>query len=64
MERLLALDPEDSRALWFLGARALADGRRADAAALWQRLLVQLEPGTEAYQTVREFLASVAPEGD
>ncbi len=62
MERLLALDPNDTRALWFLGARALADNRPAEAEALWRRLLDQLEPGTEAYQTVREFLASVSPE--
>ena len=62
MDRLLALDPNDTRALWFLGARALADNRPDDATALWQRLLTQLEPGSEAYQTVREFLASVRPE--
>ena len=62
MDRLLELDPNDTRALWFLGARALADNRPDDATALWQRLLTQLEPGSEAYQTVREFLASVRPE--
>ena len=62
MDQLLALDPNDTRALWFLGAKALADNRPDEATALWQRLLGQLEPGTQAYQTVREFLASVRPE--
>ncbi len=62
MDRLLAMNPNDTRALWFLGARALADNRPRRAAELWQRLLDQLEPGTQAYQTVREFLASVSPE--
>ncbi len=62
MDRLLALDPNDTRALWFLGARALADNRPDEAQALWGRLLDQLEPGTEAYRTVQDFLASVSPD--
>lgn len=62
MEKLFALDQNDVRALWFLGARAMAEGRPQEAEELWRRLLDQLEPGTEAYQTVREFLAGVEPE--
>lgn len=61
MERLLAIDQNDVRALWFLGARALAENRPREAETLWRRLLDQLEPGTEAYQTVSDFLASVEP---
>ena len=62
MERLLAIDQNDVRALWFLGARALAENRPREAETLWRRLLDQLEPGTDAYQTVSDFLASVEPE--
>ncbi len=61
MERLLAFNPNDVRALWFLGARAMAENRPREAEELWRLLLGQLEPGTEAYQTVREFLAGVEP---
>ena len=61
MERLLELDGDNIKALWFLGVRALADSRPREAEALWQRLLAQLEPGTPEYDAVRDRLDSLTP---
>ncbi|WP_281016084.1 MULTISPECIES: c-type cytochrome biogenesis protein CcmI [unclassified Minwuia] len=52
-EAVLALDADNPDALWFLG-RADAEAGRNDAAReKWQRLLGQLQPGSEAHDNVR-----------
>ncbi|MDF1731488.1 MAG: c-type cytochrome biogenesis protein CcmI [Minwuia sp.] len=51
-EAVLALDADNPDALWFLG-RADAEAGRNDAAReKWQRLLGQLQPGSEAHDNV------------
>ena len=51
-EAVIALDADNPDALWFLG-RADAEAGRNDAAReKWQRLLGQLQPGSEAHGNV------------
>jgi cytochrome c-type biogenesis protein CcmH len=59
MERLLALDPDSPRALWFLGIHAAVEGRADDAEALWSRLLAQLEPGTPEHTALERQIAAL-----
>ena len=55
-ERILALDPADGAALWFVGLAAAERGD-ADAARIhWERLLPLLAPGTEEHEAVRTAL--------
>ena len=55
-ERILALDPADGAALWFVGLAA-AERDDADAArSHWERLLPLLAPGTEEHEAVRTAL--------
>ncbi len=57
--RILMLDAEHPDALWFLGLAASDAGRREEAAALWDRLLVQLPPDSEPYRLIAERLAAL-----
>ncbi len=60
MRDLLGRDANNMRALWYLGL-AEAQGRNpAAAAALWGRLLVQLDPGTLPYENVKRRIDSLA----
>lgn len=47
--RMLALDARQPDALWFLGLSEAQSGRPDAAADFWNRLLVQLPPGSEEY---------------
>ena len=58
-ERILALDPDDGAALWFVGFAAAERGDAATARAHWERLLPQLAPGTEEHEAVRTALDSL-----
>ena len=53
---ILTKEPDNQGALWFLGAVAFQIGERDLAKERWQRLLLQLQPGTEAYQNVQSAL--------
>lgn len=44
MHQVYALDDQNPVALWYLGVDYAQNGRRAEAAALWQRLLERLPP--------------------
>lgn len=57
--RLIALDPEQLEALWFLGLAAADAGRRGEAARLWDRLLARLPPGGEPHALVAARLAEL-----
>ena len=46
LERALALDPSQQRARWFLGIARRQAGDAAGAAAAWEPLLAQVDPGT------------------
>lgn len=56
MERLYAQDPDNIRALWFMGGKALAENRPEEAARLWRRALGKVEPGSEEYRIIEERL--------
>ena len=58
-ERILALDPDDAPALWFVGLAAAAGGATAAARTHWERLLALLPPGTAAREAVRTALDSL-----
>ena len=45
MQQVYALDDHNPVALWYLGIDHAQAGRRAEAAALWTRLLERLPPG-------------------
>ena len=44
LENALAHNPQNQRALFFLGLQRMQDGKPADASAFWERLLPLLEP--------------------
>ena len=58
-ERILALDPHDGAALWFVGLGAAERGDSAAARAHWERLLALLAPGTDEHEAVRTALDSL-----
>ena len=55
-ERILALDPDDGAALWFVGLAAAGRGESAAARVHWQRLLTLLAPGSDEHEAVRAAL--------
>jgi len=57
IQQALRLEPNHMLALFLGGGNAVASGRYAEAAALWQRLLPQLEPGSEDAQMVEANIA-------
>ena len=60
--RMIALDPEQLEALWFLGLAAADAGRRGEAVELWDRLLARLPPGGEPHALVAARLAALRGE--
>ena len=55
-ERILALDPDDSAALWFAGLAAAARSDSATARAHWERLLPLLAPSSDEHEAVQAAL--------
>ena len=58
-ERILALDPQDGAALWFVGLAAVERGDAATARSHWERLLPLLAPGTEEYLALQAALGAL-----
>ena len=58
-ERILALDPDDAAALWFVGFAAAQRNDSAAARAHWERLLALLAPGTDEHEAVQTALDSL-----
>ena len=54
IEAALAIDPQQQKGLWLLGMAAAQEGDEAGAIALWQQLLVQLDPASGAARTVTQ----------
>lgn len=54
LRAVLGIDPANQSALWLLGLEAARDGRAAEAAELWGRLLTQLDPAGSDHATVRQ----------
>lgn len=57
VRRALKLEPDNMLALFLGGGAALAEGRPAEAVALWERLLPKLEPGAEDARMVEASIA-------
>ena len=57
VQQALRLETGNMLALFMGGGDAFASGRYAEAAALWQKLLPQLEPGSEDAQMVEANIA-------
>lgn len=51
--------PEDPEVLWFLGIRALQEGRKDDARSAWQKVLAQIDPSQPEYQDLKSRLAAL-----
>lgn len=58
IRKALALDPRNMLTLFLGGGEAFEGGRYAEAAALWERLLPQLEPGGEDARMIEASIAS------
>jgi len=52
IESALSIDPQHQKGLWLMGMTFFQDGDDAQAIALWQRLLEQLDPASGAAITV------------
>lgn len=50
------LAPNDPEPQWYLGIRALQEGRNADARAHWQRVLAGLDPSHPEYAAIKTRL--------
>jgi cytochrome c-type biogenesis protein CcmH len=59
LRQLLALQPENSRALWYLGLDDARSGRRAEAIAKWEKLRDQLPEGSEQRKNLDAGIAEL-----
>lgn len=59
LEKISTSDPGDARAQFYLGLAAEQDGRKADAAKIWQALLAKAPADAPWRGTVEESLARV-----
>ncbi len=57
IQQALRVEPTNMLALFLGGGDAFASGRYAEAAALWERLLPQLQPGSEDARMVESSIA-------
>ena len=63
IQQALRVEPANMLALFLGGGDAFAGGRYAEAAALWERLLPQLEPGSEDARMVESSIAKARERG-
>lgn len=63
IDKALRIDPANAQGLWMRGTAAFEAGRYATAAADWERLLAQLEPGSEDAQTVAANISEARQKG-
>ena len=70
LERALSINPGLQKGLWLMGTAAMQRGEYAVASEFLQSLLLQLEPGSDIYNTVQvqlsdaRELAGTAPVGE
>lgn len=50
------LQPDDPELWWFLGIRALQDGRKAEARSAWEKVLAHLDPAQPEYKDIKSRL--------
>jgi cytochrome c-type biogenesis protein CcmH len=60
---VLALQPDNPQALWFLGLDAARTANTGEASQLWGKLLTQLQPGTPEHAEVQSRLDSLRQGG-
>jgi cytochrome c-type biogenesis protein CcmH len=53
LTKAASLHPDDPEVWWFLGIRALQDGRKGDARAAWEKVLARLDPAQPEYQDIK-----------
>jgi cytochrome c-type biogenesis protein CcmH len=54
--KALVLQPDDPEPLWYLGIRALQEGKPAEARQRWQQLLAELDPKHPDYAEISQRL--------
>ncbi|MEQ1890134.1 MAG: c-type cytochrome biogenesis protein CcmI [Alphaproteobacteria bacterium] len=59
MQLILAIEPENNQALWFLGAFSAQNGDAASAREYWERLRGHLQPGSDEYRSVSAALSEL-----
>lgn len=52
LESAVAIDPRQQKGLWLLGMAAAQHGDDGQAIALWQKLLIQVDPASDVGQSV------------
>lgn len=57
LQQALRVNPDDPMTLWLAGTDALESNRPGDAVKHWERLLPQLEPGSEDARTIEAGIA-------
>lgn len=60
LRRVVAIDPDNPAATWYLGLHAAQEGNLAEARANWQRLLAVLPPDSPEHRTVADALAAIS----
>jgi cytochrome c-type biogenesis protein CcmH len=50
------LRPDDPEPWYYLGIRALQDGRKDEARTAWQKVLAHLDPSQPAYRSIKSRL--------
>ena len=58
IEAALAINPDQQKGLWIMGMAFAQEGDDTQALASWQRLLGQLDPASEPYQSVSQQIRS------
>ena len=53
LTKAASLQPDDPEVWWFLGVRALQDGRKGDARAAWEKVLARLDPAQPEYRDIK-----------
>jgi len=61
-QKALEIDPNHDQALWIAGTAAYYSKDYALAKQFWQHLLSLLDPGTDAYLTIKQNLDQIAQE--
>lgn len=62
VQQALKLDPEHGHALFLAGAAAMESGNRLAAADYWEKLLPQVEPGSELHTLLKDNIDKIRAE--
>ena len=59
IKKTLSIDPKHMKGLWLAGMLAIENKQAAEALSHWQKLLVQLPPGSKDWQSVKQQLDEI-----